>query len=284
MLTLLLSGIFWFLRIHAGHHEVPRYLIDGLMWCPGVAALLTVSIRKLKDDPLGFRWGGARYALWAYLVPLAYASMAYSLVWVIGFGEFPDEASVFSLTGGLGWQGLSAAEFVPLYLLLIATAGIGTGTARAVGEELGWRGFLVPYSVRWFGFTGGAIFVGVLHALWHVPIILFSSYNNGTPAWFSLPCFAIGVIAVSVVMTWFRLRSKSVWPCAILHASHNLFVQVFFTPLTAPRGALTPYLIDEFGLAVPAMLVLFAVGFWMKGHLHRDSSGTSVLPLNREIP
>jgi hypothetical protein len=63
--------------------------------------------------------------------------------------------------------------------------------------------------------------------------------------------------------SWLRLVSNSVWPCAILHASHNLFIQGFFTPLTGSRGNLTAYVIDEFGVAVPLIIVLFAVGFWL---------------------
>jgi CAAX protease family protein len=59
-----------------------------------------------------------------------------------------------------------------------------------------------------------------------------------------------------------RLKSDSVWPCAIFHASHNLFIQGFFTPLTGARGDITPYAIDEFGFAVPLAATLFAVGFW----------------------
>jgi hypothetical protein len=42
-----------------------------------------------------------------------------------------------------------------------------------------------------------------------------------------------------------------------------LFIQAFFTPLTGSRGTLTPYAIDEFGVAVPLMIVLMAAGFWL---------------------
>jgi hypothetical protein len=77
------------------------------------------------------------------------------------------------------------------------------------------------------------------------------------------PAAAALTIGCSVIMTWFRLVSNSVWPCAILHASHNLFIQGFFTPLTGARGTLTPYVIDEFGVAVPLIIVLFAIGFWL---------------------
>lgn len=61
-----------------------------------------------------------------------------------------------------------------------------------------------------------------------------------------------------------RLASNSIWPCAILHASHNAFVQVFFTPLTGPRGTVTPYVIDEFGVALPLVATVFAIGFWLQ--------------------
>jgi len=48
------------------------------------------------------------------------------------------------------------------------------------------------------------------------------------------------------------------------HASHNLFIQAFFTPLTGSRGTLTAYSIDEFGVAVPLIIVLIAIGLWLK--------------------
>lgn len=92
---------------------------------------------------------------------------------------------------------------------------------------------------------------------------MFADYHSATPWWFGLPCFTVMVVALSVILTWIRLRSNSVWPCAILHASHNLFIQAFFTPLTGSKGEITPYLIDEFGVAVPAVTLVLAVVFWL---------------------
>ena len=70
-------------------------------------------------------------------------------------------------------------------------------------------------------------------------------------------------VAASFVFAWLRLKSGSLWTAVILHASHNLFIQGFFTPLTGARGSLTPYAVDEFGVAVPLIIVLFAIGFWL---------------------
>jgi membrane protease YdiL (CAAX protease family) len=134
----------------------------------------------------------------------------------------------------------------------------------ALGEEIGWRGFLAPHLVGRLGFTSGAVLTGLIWTAWHLPILLFADYNSGTPWWFALPCFAVMVVSLSVILTWLRLKSNSVWPCAILHASHNLFIQSFFTPLTGPSGKLTPYLIDEFGLALPAITSVLALVLWWR--------------------
>jgi uncharacterized protein len=37
---------------------------------------------------------------------------------------------------------------------------------------------------------------------------------------------------LTFVWTWMRLKSDSIWPCVISHASHNTFIQQFFNPLT----------------------------------------------------
>jgi uncharacterized protein len=67
-----------------------------------------------------------------------------------------------------------------------------------------------------------------------------------------------------VILAWLRLKSQSVWPCAIFHASHNVFIQAFFTPLTAAKGAITAYAIDEFGFATPVFAVAIAIYLWSR--------------------
>jgi membrane protease YdiL (CAAX protease family) len=264
-LTACASSLFWTLMIASGHVGAGNGLyVAGLMWCPAFAAVATVYIRRLDFKMLGLRWGGARYALLSYFTPLAYATFAYALIWVCGFGFFPDSAAVAAIAQKLGWTISSPITVVPLYFLLIATTQMITSVAHALGEEIGWRGFLTPLMVQRFGFTAGTLMIGVIWAAWHMPLLLFADYNSGTPWWFSMPCFCALTIGLSVIMAWFRQVSNSVWPCAILHASHNLFIQGFFTPLTGSRGTLTAYVIDEFGVAVPLIIVLIAVGLWLK--------------------
>lgn len=263
MLTITFSAIFWALMIASGHLGAGggHYLV-GLMWSPAVAAFVTMRLRRGDLRSLGLTTVGGRFALIGYGLPLAYVSVSYGLVWALGFGVFPDPAAIARLSERFGWQVHGTASFVALYFVLIATTGIVRAVAHALGEEIGWRGFLAPALVGRMGFTGGAVVTGVIWTAWHVPVLLFADYHSTTPWWFALSCFTVMVIAISVVLTWIRLRSNSVWPCAIFHASHNLFIQAFFTPLTGARGDATAYAIDEFGVAVPAAVSVLALLIW----------------------
>ena len=57
------------------------------------------------------------------------------------------------------------------------------------------------------------------------------------------------VIATAFVLGWLRLRSRSLWPCALLHASHNLFIQAIFDQVTLPATKAL-YLTTEFGFGL----------------------------------
>jgi membrane protease YdiL (CAAX protease family) len=265
LLATLISAIFWAIIIATGHvGGGAGHYVEALMWSPAIAAFLTVALRKLDSRSLGLRWHNNRFALIAYLTPLAYAAIAYLATWLLGFGGFPDPVVSAALAAKLGWNFTAPGIFIPLYFLLIGTTGMISSLAHALGEEIGWRGFLAPRMVGQMGFTWGAVVTGLIWASWHLPILLFADYNSGTPWWFAMPCFFVMVVSISVISTWLRLKTGSVWPPAILHASHNLFIQGFFTPLTTAKGSVTAYVIDEFGVAVPLVTVVFALFFWMR--------------------
>ena len=244
------------------------HYVEALMWCPATAAFLTLLITRGDIASLGSNLGlsrfAPRYALAGYLIPLAYAAMAYIAVWSFGLGGFPSTEGIAKLAQRVGWHVTAPGQFIPPYFLLVATTFMLGAIARALGEEIGWRGYLAPRMVARLGFTWGAILSGAIWASWHIPIMVFGAYNAGTPFWYGFTCFASFVIASAVMLTWLRLKSNSVWPCAILHGSHNVFIQTFFTPLTQPKGSITAYTIDEFGFAIPVVAIAIAVYFWSR--------------------
>lgn len=243
ILTFAASAVFWWLIVNAGGLGAHGGLyVFALMWCPGISALVTrlVFQRNLRGEGWGLRQ--PRWAAVAYLLPLAYAIPAYGIVWMTNLGGV--DLTRFKA---------SAATFVVL--------GSIQSLLSATGEELGWRGFLVPALARRMSFGKTAILSGSIWAAWHVPLIVFADYNGGTPAWYSVSCFAIMVVAMGIPMAWLRLRSNSVWPAAILHASHNLYVQGFFDRVTVDTGP-TKWLTGEFGAALAVTIGITGLLFW----------------------
>jgi membrane protease YdiL (CAAX protease family) len=264
-LICLTTAPFWVLGIatgdSAGGHGA--YSI-GAMWGPGIAALLTCWLSKRPVASLGWQWGETRWQALSYSWPLGVCLLTYGFVYAAGLGGFPNAQTVAALRTSLVWPHAATDTVVAGWFLLLATTGIVRSIAFALGEEIGWRGFLSPALHARFGFTRGALLTGAAWAIWHLPIIVFSNYDSATPWWFAIPCFVIEVLSLSVIMAWIRMRSGSLWTGAIAHASINLFNQAYFAPLTAPHGAITAYVIDESGAVLPVVLLAAAIFVWTK--------------------
>ncbi len=265
LLTFALSSIFYFLVIKSGHLGAGggAYVL-ALMWCPGTAAMLTLKIFRRDLGELGWKWGEPRYQVMSYLIPLLYAAVAYSAVWIVGLGRFYDPKFVDVVSRRFGLGALPPWAGIAMYFIFAATTGMVRSCSSALGEEIGWRGFFVPQLAKVTGsFTATALISGLVWSFWHYPILIFADYNSGTPAWYGLTCFTVMVVSSSFIYTWMRLKSGSLWTGVLLHASHNLFIQSFFTPITADTGR-TPWVIDEFGVALPLVSVAFGVYFWLR--------------------
>lgn len=246
-----------------------------LMWCPGAAAILTTlffpEARKEFFKSLGLLPGKPIYWIIGYSLPLVYGLVAYSFIWTSGIGGFPNKQ--YFIAALRSYPQLSpdlAALALGAHMM---TVDFIMNLHRGFGEELGWRGFLVPRLNDSLSFAKTSTVIGCAWGLWHVPaIILTTDYNNGAAVWLGLVCFAILVVSVSFILSWLRLKSNSVWPCAILHISHNVAIQGIFTPLTISREY-TPYFVDEFGIALAVVAAGFAFIVWKK---EKNSQPTAI--------
>ena len=275
-LAMLFSFGFGGFILRAGKLDAGNLLyVTGAMWSPGLAAFATKKLFGESIRDLPWRWGDARYAWLAYFIPIGYALPVYLIAWITGLGAF--NMSILAKIGGdFGWQNFPSALTLFLFILITATIGMVGKLSRALGEEIGWRGFLVPELSKVVGFPGIGLISGLMWALYHYPVLLFADYNAGAPAWYGASCFTISVVSGSFIMAWLTLRARSLWPAAILHASHNLFIQSILTPLTKDTGP-TKFIIDEFGIGLVVTVTIGAIIAW------RNAS-RSPFPTSSELP
>jgi membrane protease YdiL (CAAX protease family) len=277
LLTLLFSSVIWSLIIWSGHIGMAYgMMITAIMWCPALATL--VSCRLLGRDfrSLAWSWPQSRYVTGAYFLPLAYAAIAYSAVWALRLGGWNSEL-VGLVTQRFGLTGMPPWASFTLWVLFSATAGMIRGLSTALGEEIGWRGFLVPELAKQMSFAKLSLLSGIIWAVWHSPLLLFADYNAGTNRWYALGCFAVMIVSNSFAFAWLRLRSGSLWTAAVLHASHNLFIQTVFDNIMRNTGK-TLWYTTEFGAALAVVNVAFAVYFWTRrGEVEQQSSQASLI-------
>ena len=103
-LTFASSAVLWWLIIAGGGHG--RSYVLYLMWCPGTSALLTRLIFQGNLRGQGWTPGALRWLALGYLLPVAYAGVAYAAVWVSGLGgvdlgRFQTPAATFVRLGSL---------------------------------------------------------------------------------------------------------------------------------------------------------------------------------------
>jgi membrane protease YdiL (CAAX protease family) len=258
-LTFGLSTIFYVKIITGGEGIAPWVL--PLMLCPSVSAIITKLIFDRNLKGLGWKPGPAKWLGLAYLLPILYGAVVYGFTWLIGQGGFTTEAAA-GVASELGMSNASGVQMVFVYTLLMGTiVFLRNSLPGAFGEELGWRGFLFPELQRMTSFTTASLIGGVVWALFHLPLILFSDYNSTAPRAFVVVMFFISTVALTFVHNWFRARSGSVWPAVFLHASHNIFFLNVYDPLMA-RYPLTDFFVTEFGVGLMVISVLMALYVW----------------------
>lgn len=112
------------------------------------------------------------------------------------------------------------ATGVVIQFVIGVVAGPLLNALPSLGEEWGWRGYLVPRLTGTRGVVAGLMLSGAIWGLWHAPLTLLGyNYPNlgaGAALYFTGFCVVAGV-----VLGWLRLRSGSVWPAVVAHGSLN---------------------------------------------------------------
>ncbi len=187
-----------------------------VMMCPAVASILTRIITKegFKNTYLRANFNGnMKYYVLAVAIPVVYSFAGAFLTRIVyGTAENND---------------ISAVKSTALVIMQISTAIIMA--FYGLGEELGWRGYMMPKLEKMIGTPASVFAGGVIWGLWHAPLTC-SGHNFGTD-YKGFPFVGIGLMCVMCVLmnsilTFLTKRTKSVYPAAICHMVNNNILSV----------------------------------------------------------
>ena len=220
----------------------PEWLYLVLMWIPAIAATVAncvffrengeaFSVKKLFAMG-GFRRCKLRYVLLGCLLPLVYLLVPYMVYWQL----YPENFAYHGVAFGL----------ILKDLLPVLVIGILISLMSALGEEIGWRGFMVPALYERLGLNKTLLISSLFWCCWHLPLLIGGGYMPGTPLWYQLSAFVLCIFPVGVLAGLLTLESGSVWPAAFLHAAHNNYDQAVFGIIT--RGDNRMFFVSETGV------------------------------------
>jgi membrane protease YdiL (CAAX protease family) len=132
----------------------------------------------------------------------------------------------------------------------------------ALGEEIGWRGYVLPRLQSRMSALSAALLIAPIWGLWHLPLWLTGDPVK-TPT-FYVPFF-VAVFALSVILTWvYNSTGGSLLMVVLAHATFNLPITLLYGAL---GGRVTVPVLLYFGLlAVAAIVVVIVAG---PAHLSR---------------
>ncbi|WP_421762118.1 type II CAAX prenyl endopeptidase Rce1 family protein [Devosia sp.] len=213
--------------------------------------LLSVLVMKLIFNREGYTRSGwsdlglARLGLrlWpvAFGMPFGVLLVAYGVVWLFGVAQFGVPGN-------------------PSDIALNAALNFGVGLVVCLGEEAGWRGYLLPRLLP-LGQRTALLLSGLMQAVWHLPFIVFTTvYHGDGNQWIIVPLFLATMTIAGILFGYLRLASKSTWPAVIAHSVFNTYWTLFGAFTVAASPLAFEYLAGESGVIT---LVAVAFSAWV---------------------
>jgi membrane protease YdiL (CAAX protease family) len=273
--------------------EVTTFLVIAFSLAIGVAVALphadfgvllsallpatAVIIMTFTTTPRGQRrrlWGsfglnrsGKRVWWIALLVPVLLPLAAYGVAVAVGAADLRSWHTS---------QGVLAAVFgVVSNLALMAVIFLG--------EEIGWRGYMLPRVQQLTSRRRAALATGFAHGCFHLPLILIATtYDEFGSRWFVAPMVVAVLTAGGVFYAYLWDRTHSVWPVSLAHGTVNL---AFGWGAAAVVGSQTTlaYVAGESGLATFAACALLATVLLVRAKVWQLPAAGPVVAEDRPV-
>jgi uncharacterized protein len=204
------------------------YIVASAMFAPAFSSILTRLITKegFKNMCLKPNFKGHLKAYLAvYFAPTVLILLSAALYFLIFPSSFDSGFSTLKQMAASGGK----ANYSPINILLISILeiviiGPFVNIVPTMGEELGWRGYLLPKLRCFFKDRSALVITGCIWGLWHLPVIVMG--HNYGKAYFGYPWLGIlemvvFCVSLGIIEGYISIKLKSAIPAAMIHSTVN---------------------------------------------------------------
>jgi membrane protease YdiL (CAAX protease family) len=206
---------------------------EAVWWTDAITACFNEIDPKIRDMLLrpNFR-GNIKLYLLIYFGPSLLIIVSALLYFLILPGHF-DPALTY-----LQGAEVSPSTIIMVSLLQVLIVGPVINIIPTMGEELGWRGYLLPKLRTLFSDRLSLVLSGVIWGLWHAPVIILG-HNYGTNylgyPYLGILMMLLFCVSMGIIVGYFTIKINSVIPAAMVHSAIN-------------AGAALPLLVAKVGI------------------------------------
>ena len=277
-LVFVLTWSFDFLVLYpAVKSDLSRYTLMAAvsMFFPSLSMLLTRLITKegFHDMLLRprIRGNGSSYIL-AYAGPGVLVLLGAAVYFLLFPSKFDPTGGYFrSMMAEAGTPYETQAVPIGMLVLLQVVQGLALGgivnLIPGLGEEWGWRGYMMPRLLKTMKPLPALVTGGVIWGLWHAPLIaLGHNYGTGYPGypWAGIAAMCLFCVVYGILLTWVTEKTGSVIPAAVAHGALNGIAAVGAC-LTADGGDpfVGPLPVGIIG-GLPLILAAVPAALWLR--------------------
>ena len=239
-------------------------------FAPAVAVAITIGLtdrpgtRRAGWAGIGARRPTVRGLLIALTLPLAVSSVSFAAA---------AAAGVVSLSG------LVIGNPLPVLVGLAITVAVFS--ALYLGEEIGWRGYLLPRLATVMSGRRAALITGAVHAAFHLPLLLLTTYQSAGSRFIVIPMVMITITAAGASYAWLRWSTGSITTVSTMHAAFNESMARWSSAVVATSPAAMAYTTTETGY-ITALLTIALAGYLLtrRAAVFRDGERQSRVALS----
>lgn len=255
------------------------YLLPVLMLSPAVATCIALAVQRSPRRtwlPFLGVWPlrPTKRIVWTSLVaiPAAFLLVATGVLLSSSLGLVELDLATFSgyvesvRSLGISDLVLPAGALIAIQLAAIPLNAV-ISLPFALGEELGWRGWLLP-SLLPLGTWPALLLTGFIWGLWHSPIILLG-YNYGLTHLSGVLLMTVACMLLGILLGWLRLRTGSIWPAVVAHSTFNASAGVLTLVLAAGESP-DPISVGPLGWVAWIVMAIVVCTLILTGQMRKD--------------